>query len=179
MTIRNDARTLVAIARAFEMSFTNRSLLEDVGYRLAMLIQPISLAQLKGATSGNSGNMMGLDEEMEPLLCKFDAQLFGCIVQTIDTLIVLSFEVRWSLSILDEAHTLQINGFLDYCKEFIASKHHTLHPFVYLNYAAAGQDVFELLRSQDRLTELKAIRKKYDEKGYLENHLSNPFRLRE
>lgn len=179
MTIRNDAHTLIGIARAFGAMFTDGNLLEDDAYRPGMLIQPISLAQLRGAESGNSSNMMGLDEEEQPLLCKFDNIGFSCTAQNIDTLIVISFELRWSLPNQDEAHTRQLNELLDYCKEVVANKHHTLHPFVYLNYASAGQDVFELLRSQGRLTELKTIRKEYDEKGYLENHLSNPFRLHE
>jgi hypothetical protein len=63
---------LVGIARAFEFIFRDGSPLEDRAWRPAMLIQPISLAQLKGAESGNSGNVLGLDEEKEPLLRKFD-----------------------------------------------------------------------------------------------------------
>jgi hypothetical protein len=72
ITIRNDAHTLVGIARAFEFIFRDGSPLEDRAWRPAMLIQPISLAQLKGAESENSGNVLGLDEEKEPLLRKFD-----------------------------------------------------------------------------------------------------------
>lgn len=72
MTIKTDAATLLAIARAFESAFPETFLLEDDAYRPALLIQPISQAQLHcSSESKESGNIIGLDKEKEPLIRMF------------------------------------------------------------------------------------------------------------
>lgn len=63
MTIRNHAATALAIAQAFESTYSKIDPLEDDAYRPAFLVQPISQAQLQ-----ESDNIIGLDKEKEPLL---------------------------------------------------------------------------------------------------------------
>ena len=153
MTIRNDAETTFRIAREFECASKNPNLAEDAEYRPGMLIQPIYSAQL-----GNRfGNSLGLDHEDSPLL-------------------LLSFEVRWSNAALDKLYIDLLDNLLSR-SQVIAKKRQTLHPFVYLNYAAAYQDPFATLHQGGKLEELKSIRDKYDQTHYLQKHLRQPFKM--
>lgn len=84
--------------------------------------------------------------------------------------------MTWSQPSEDKLVVKFMSDLLVHC-ESIAQKHSTLHPFVYPNYAANGQDVFKLLRSQGRLERLRVVQRKYDEAGYMRKHVRFPFKL--
>lgn len=89
---------------------------------------------------------------------------------------MISFVLTWSQPSEDKLIAKYTSDLLAEC-EGIARRHKTLHPFVYPNYAAGGQDVFGLLRSQGRLDELRAVQRQYDETGYIKEHVRFPFKL--
>ena len=77
---------------------------------------------------------------------------------------------------LDETYKHLVDDLLSRCQK-VASDRQTLHPFVYLNYAAAYQDPFAQLQQNGELEQLKAVRDKYDKQHFLEKHLKQPFKL--
>jgi hypothetical protein len=142
-----------------------------------MLVQPIYRTQL----DDNSGNALGFGGEQSPLLCEYiffrgywsQAQANH---RSANKQAVLSFEVRWSLASLDDMYTSLLDDLLVRCQT-IANGSQMLHPFVYLNYAAAYQDPFALLRRSGELEQLRAVRDKYDGRHFLEKHLKQPFTM--
>jgi hypothetical protein len=89
---------------------------------------------------------------------------------------VLSFEVRWSDRTRDSRYLRLIDGLLLQSQR-IAEAYETRHPFIYLNYAAAYQKPFELLRARGGLADLAAIRDELDAGRYLQRHLKQPFEI--
>lgn len=84
--------------------------------------------------------------------------------------------MRWADTGLDTRYVAFLDDLLSHCQR-IAKARGTLHPFIYLNYAAAYQDPFELLRSQGKLADLNGIAEELDVGGYLNRHLKQPFKL--
>jgi hypothetical protein len=169
MTIKNNANTLIAIVQTYADDIRHPSLFEDPAYRPGMIIQPIAGAQLGNSTS----NSLGLDCEDHPLWCEF-AVVSGHIWRSQNP--VLSFEVRWSDRSKDDPYFALVDGLLLQSQR-IAGMHGTQHPFIYLNYAAAYQDPFELLRARGGLADLAAVRDEFDAEGYLQRHLKQPFKI--
>lgn len=82
----------------------------------------------------------------------------------------------WSQPNLDAPIKKHLSELLAHCED-IARQHNSLHSFIYPNYAGSGQDVFKLLRDQGRLDRLRAVQRKYDETGYIKDHVQYPFKL--
>ena len=152
LTIQNDEQTAMAIAQEFANFVAHSSLPADPAYRPGMLFQAISRAQL-----GRRDNALGLENDTSPLL-------------------LISFENRWSLSENDQSYQEFSSELQHRCRR-IAEEHGALHPFIYLNYAAAGQDPFSMLRQDGRLERLKDVRSKYDGSHFLERRLQQPLKL--
>ena len=91
-----------------------------------------------------------------------------------DDVLVIDIEVRWALPELDILYTDFLDRILEQSEQTAGKM---LHPFRYLNYAAAGQDVWQLLRQQGRLDQVKALRDQYDPTHFLKQRLSQPFSL--
>ena len=67
LTIQNQPMTALAIAQIFAGIANQEYLKEDLDYRSGMLLQTIGHAQLSSPAEGSS-NMLGLQDEEEPLL---------------------------------------------------------------------------------------------------------------
>ncbi|KAK5048566.1 hypothetical protein LTR84_005657 [Exophiala bonariae] len=72
LTITNDATLLAGLARIFA-EFAARDTyahVRDQFYRAGMLVQPLTLPHLQRSRETGKGNMLGLEDEMESLICR-------------------------------------------------------------------------------------------------------------
>ncbi|KAK5211386.1 hypothetical protein LTR47_010751 [Exophiala xenobiotica] len=167
-TVHNDAVLLHQLAELFSSTMQNDSLHIDGYFRSGMLVQPLTLPHMHFAREHGRANFLGLDDEQDPL-------------------ILLSIESRWLLRSHDEIYTTTLAKLLGQCEALATSKANPLlHPFRYINYAAAGQDAFALLRHQRRhghghkhqaLEEARMLRRLYDPTGFFDRRLNNPFKI--
>ena len=172
----------------------NESLQVDGYFRSGILVQPLTLPHMHYARRRGGANFLGLDDEQDPLmrmLCFPYSLLCGHLASPLlrgprlTSLFsslgaaVLSIEFRWLLRSHDEIYTTTLDKLLRRC-EAIATSKALLHPFRYINYAAAGQDAFALLRQQGRghrLEEARMLRMLYDPTGFFDRRLNSPFKI--
>ncbi|KAJ9500102.1 hypothetical protein H2202_004493 [Exophiala xenobiotica] len=163
-TVHNDAVLLHQLAELFSSTMQNDSLHIDGYFRSGMLVQPLTLPHMHFAREHGRANFLGLDDEQDPLI-----------------------QSRWLLRSHDEIYTTTLAKLLGQCEALATSKANPLlHPFRYINYAAAGQDAFALLRHQRRhghghkhqaLEEARMLRRLYDPTGFFDRRLNNPFKI--
>ncbi|KAK7902603.1 hypothetical protein LTR67_002249 [Exophiala xenobiotica] len=163
-TVHNDAVLLHQLAELFSSTMQNDSLHIDGYFRSGMLVQPLTLPHMHFAREHGRANFLGLDDEQDPLI-----------------------QSRWLLRSHDEIYTRTLAKLLGQCEALATSKANPLlHPFRYINYAAAGQDAFALLRQRkghghghkhQALEEARMLRRLYDPTGFFDRRLNSPFKI--
>ncbi|KAJ9604773.1 hypothetical protein H2200_010888 [Cladophialophora chaetospira] len=163
LTIHNNAVLLREITDVFitavqrASKIPNDSETRDSAFQVGMLIQPLPLPHLHHARDKGQRNLMGLEDEDAPL-------------------ILLAFEIHY----LSANHDEKLISLLDEIlrkAETRASLRGALHPFMYINYAAKGQDVWATLREKGLLNEVKAVQRRYDPTGVWKRRLRGGFKI--
>ena len=158
LTVRNDPVLLHQISNLFTAAFQNDTFVHgEPTLQGGMLVQPLTLPHLQYSSKSQSRNLMNLEDEEEPL-------------------ILLSFEIHYIHSTHTAKYTSLINDLLS-AAESLASARNALHPFKYVNYAAAQQDVWEILSQKGRLREVRDVSLRYDPGEVWERRLEGGFRL--
>ncbi|CZR59926.1 related to 6-HYDROXY-D-NICOTINE OXIDASE [Phialocephala subalpina] len=109
----------------------------------AMVLQPINKDEI-AIFKKNGGNCLGMEDVDGPL-------------------ILLSVTFRWSLAEDDEVMNAMGNTLIEKGVE-MAKERGAYHPYIYMNYANATQDVFAGYGEENR-ARLREIQRRYDPEG--------------
>ena len=189
-TVKNDASLTTYIAQTvMSRGRQGFSSSPDPGFRVGFLVQPLTAGHLDVGRHRGGGNSMGFHES-EPLLRKSHphphphpcfAIISPCSPPYPATFAeefpnpVIFIEVRWCLPTHSDLYHTIINDLIQ-TLEHEAAERGLRHPFKYLNYASAKQDMFASYGQNERMV-LRQVRDRYDNTHFFKERLSLPFKL--
>ncbi|EXJ69781.1 uncharacterized protein A1O5_06852 [Cladophialophora psammophila CBS 110553] len=204
LTVHNDPNLLSKITDLFTANVVHNRTLDteqhgsdarDPLFRAGMLLQPLTLPHLHYSRRQGARNLMGLDDEAEPLMLlsfeshhlhpTHDANSVATITRILAEAETLARRHGRSSSSSTTTTTTSssTSALLRTDRTGNGDRDDgALHPFRYINYANTGQDVWALLEKKNKgrmMEEARKVRDAYDPKGVMATRVKGGFKLRE
>lgn len=172
MMFKNDLAVHNSVLTTFRKVLEDESLKSISSFSPSIAFQPITTAFLSHTTS-NGGNSMGLSESDGPLTCKFPPRSSASYHHLMPS--VFHITMSWDNASDDIAVA-------DFARNLIARVNSTAYatgkgnPYIYQNYAAKEQKVFEGYGKVNH-ARLRKISKKYDPQSVFQKLQPGYFKL--